>query len=173
MIWEFSRVPKLAPIWDAGDAGAAIASALTLIAAILFAGAFAGNPALPGPESGQLAAREPHGVFLVTRHPMMWAFAQWGIAHILVAPRLDVLILMGSIIFLALAGAKAQEYKKASLIGVQWDIWRRKTTYWPRLSSIFQTGVIPWVSGVIIWLAATWFHPHLGWPVAGIWRWVG
>lgn len=173
MIWEFVRAPKVASLWNAGDVGWAMASLLTLVAAIFFVGSFAGNPALPGPEAGKLAAREPHGIFLVTRHPMMWSFALWSVAHIVVAPRPDVFILMGTILFLALAGAKAQEGKKARMIGVEWDIWRRKTTYWPRFTYLFAAGALPWAGGLLIWLAATYAHPMLGWPVAGIWRWLG
>ncbi len=173
MIWEFSRAPKPVPLWNAGDVGWALASLLTLVAAILFVGSFAGNPALPNPEAGKLAAREPHGIFLVTRHPMMWGFALWAVAHIVVAPRPDIFILMGAIIFLALAGAKAQEGKKARMIGVEWDVWRRKTSYWPRFTYLFVAGPGPWAGGLLIWLGATYAHPVLGWPIAGIWRWLG
>lgn len=173
MIWEFARAPKEAPLWDAGDVGWALASLFTLLAAILFTGSFGGNPALPNAEAGKLAAREPHGIFLVTRHPMMWAFALWAVAHIIVAPRPDVFILMGAIIFLALVGAKAQEGKKARMIGVEWDMWRRKTTYWPRFTYLVVAGPGPWIAGILIWLAVTYAHPWLGWPVAGIWHWLG
>lgn len=172
-MWEFVNAPKLTPLWTVGDIGWGVASLLTLIASVLFVGSFSGNPSLPNPEAGKLAAREPHGVFLVTRHPMMWGFALWGAAHILVAPRPDVFIFIGSIVFLALVGAKTQEMKKTRMMGVEWDMWRRKTSYWPRLGGLLHAGWWPWVGGIALWLVATYAHPAMNWPVVGIWRWVG
>ena len=58
----------------------ALASLLTLLAAVLFLGSFKGNPAVPGAPSA-LARARPAGVFGVTRHPMMWSFALWALAY--------------------------------------------------------------------------------------------
>lgn len=172
MVMEFGRVPKGEALWPAGDIIWAVASALTLLAAILFTGSFVRNPSFPGMPDG-MAAQEPFGVFRMTRHPMMWGFALWGIAHILVAPRADNFIFAGSIIFLALVGAKAQEMKKAKLMGVEWDAWLRKTSYGLRLSALGRVGLGPWFAGLLLWAAATWAHPYLGVAGAGIFRWFG
>jgi uncharacterized membrane protein len=43
-----------------------------------------------------LAAKVPTGVFRVTRHPMMWGIALWGLSHMLVAPRMDSFLFNGS-----------------------------------------------------------------------------
>ena len=42
------------------------------------------NPSFPGDASEpELAAQKPFpALFKVTRHPMMWGFALWGVAHI-------------------------------------------------------------------------------------------
>jgi uncharacterized membrane protein len=118
-----------------------------------------------------MAAQQPFGVFKVTRHPMMWGFALWGVAHILVAPRVDNFIFAGSIIFLALVGAKAQEIKKAKLMGVEWDAWLRKTSYGLQLSALGRVGFGPWIAGLLLWAVATWAHPYLGFAGAGLFRW--
>jgi uncharacterized membrane protein len=170
MIVEFGRAPKAEPYWPAGDVVWVIASVLTLIASVLFCGSLVRNPSFPGMPDG-LAAQDPFGVFRVTRHPMMWSFALWGIAHILVAPRPDNFLFAGSIVFLALVGAKAQEWKKAKLVGVQWDAWLRKTSYGLRLSQLPRAGVVPWVAGIALWFAATWAHAWMGAPGAGVFRW--
>lgn len=172
MVVEFNRAPKGDGLWPVGDILWAVASVVTLLAAILFVGSFVRNPSFPGVPD-QLAAQEPFGVFKVTRHPMMWGFALWGIAHILVAPRADNFIFAGSIIFLALAGAKAQETKKARLMGVEWDAWLRKTHYSPRLFMLHRVGFTPWIIGGAFWALAMWGHPYLGVVGAGIFRWVG
>ena len=43
-----------------------------------------------------------------------------------VAARIDNFIFAGSLVFLALAGSKAQEIKKRKLMGVEWDAWLRR-----------------------------------------------
>jgi uncharacterized membrane protein len=170
MIVEFGRAPKGEGFWAVGDVLWIISSLLTLLAAILFVGSLVRNPSFPGVPDA-LAAQEPFGVFRVTRHPMMWGFALWGVAHILVAPRIDNFIFAGSIIFLALVGARAQEIKKAGLVGVEWDAWLRKTSYGLRLSALSRVGLTPWLAGILLWLGATWAHPWFGAAGAGIYRW--
>jgi uncharacterized membrane protein len=171
MILEFGRAPKEASYWAVGDIVWAVASLLTLLAAVLFVGSLVRNPSLPG-ASENLAAQKPQGVFRVTRHPMMWGFALWGIAHILVAPRTDNFIFAGGIIFLALAGSKAQERKKARVIGVGWGTWLRQTSFFPRLTALGQIGPVPWVVGIALWGVATWAHVSLGGYPAGLFRWL-
>ncbi|MVZ96888.1 MFS transporter [Sphingorhabdus sp. IMCC26285] len=171
MVIEFGRAPKADLFWPVSDIIWAVASVLTLLAAILFAGSFIRNPSLPGMPDA-MAAQTPSGVFKVTRHPMMWGFALWAMAHILVAPRTDNFIFSGSILFLALVGSKGQEIKKLKLTGVEWEAWLRRTHFWPRLSALLSVGLGPWIAGVVLWLAATWSHPYMGVAGAGIFRWL-
>ena len=106
MVLAFRAVPAGTPLWDGtGAAVWALASVLTLLAAVLLTGSFQGNPALPDPRARDLAKQPPHGVFHITRHPMMWAMALWAIAHTLIAPTPRVLVLTGAVAFLALVGA--------------------------------------------------------------------
>jgi uncharacterized membrane protein len=174
-IWAYSKAPAGNMLWAPTDAIWIAASVLTLLAAIFYAGSMVGNPAMPNPDKtpAQIYAdKEPSGMLLVTRHPMMWGFAFWGIAHILVAPRTEVLIFVGSIIFLALAGAAAQDKRKAALAGAGWEQWAARTSYWPRLSRMLGIGNRLWLAGIAIWLVASWAHAVLGAPSAGIYRWL-
>ena len=76
------RAAPPASLGGSGAAGWIFASALTLVAVVLLFGSFRKNPALPAPGAADLAAtRQPTGVFAVTRHPMMWSFAQFRISH--------------------------------------------------------------------------------------------
>jgi uncharacterized membrane protein len=171
MAFEFGRAPKGENYWPATDLMWVAASVLTLLAATLFVGSLVRNPSFPG-ASDALAAQKPTGAFRVTRHPMMWSFALWGVAHILVAPRPDNFIFSGAIIFLALVGAKAQEIKKAALVGVEWDVWLRQTSFGLRLGQLGNIGLLPWAAGLALWLAATWAHQYLGGYAAGVFRWL-
>ena len=170
MIIAFGHAPKTDALWPVGDVVWIAASALTLVAAVLFAGSFIRNPSLPGVPDA-LAAQTPSGVFKATRHPMMWGFALWGVGHLLVAPRIDNFIFSGSIVFLALAGSKAQEIKKRSLMGGQWAKWLRRTHFFVRPAALLRAGIGPWVSGILIWTIATWAHPFWGVGGAGLFRW--
>jgi uncharacterized membrane protein len=170
MLVEFGRVPKGDALWPASDAVWIVASVLTLVAAVLFSGSFIRNPSLPGVPDA-MAGQAPFGVFKATRHPMMWGFALWGIAHILVAPRIDNFIFAGSLVFLALVGSKAQEIKKRKLMGAQWDGWLRRTHFAIQPVALFQVGIGPWLAGIFLWAAATWAHPYWNVAGAGLFRW--
>jgi uncharacterized membrane protein len=175
MIWAFRQAPIGPDFWIVSDAIWAVATILTLLAAVFYCGSMIGNPAFPNPNADAadaLAAKTPSGMFLVTRHPMMWSFALWGIAHMLVAPRLSNFIFVGSIVFLALAGAKAQEAKKTAVLGAGWQSWQARTSFWPRLSQLGRIGWALWVAGITLWLIATWAHNFFGAYGAGLFRWL-
>lgn len=174
MVAAFRAVPAAAaPLWDGtGNGHWGFASLLTLIASVLLVGSFQGNPALPDPRARELAARGPHGVFHVTRHPMMWSFALWAIAHAIVASTPRVLVLAGALGFLALVGAHLQDRKKEALMGADWQRWEAVTSYWPRFERLGQSGPIPLGAGLVLWLAATWGHIPLAYVPAGVWRWL-
>ncbi len=175
MIWAFRQAPAGETLWPATDGIWAVASLLTLLAAIFYCGSMIRNPALPNPNpdaAAALAEKVPTGMFLVTRHPMMWSFALWGIAHILVAPRADNFIFVGSIIFLALAGSWAQDAKKAATMGDGWKAWQARTSFIPRLSQLPRIGVRLWLAGIALWLFASWAHGWFNLPAAGIYRWL-
>mgnify|MGYP003603538062 FL=1 len=175
MVMAFVAIgPQGAVLWDGtSDAIWALASLLTLIASVLLLGSFMGNPALPAPNAAQHAARGVHGVFHVTRHPMMWAIALWGVAHILVRPDPRTGVLAGSFILLALLGSHFQDRKKQELMGGAWQVWQAQTSFWPRPLGLLSAGIVPWLGGLVLWLGATWAHVWLVYIPAGVWRWLG
>lgn len=161
-----------------GDAGWAVASLVMLIASVLFAGSLVGNPALPNPGGPAPAFGDPRGVFMITRHPMMWAFALWALVHGFLLPTQRDAVITLAILFLALAGAWAQDRKKERLVP-HWRDWEGRTAFVPFGLQLagkarWSLGGVPaWIGGAAIWLAATWVHPLLGGAMpAGIWRWV-
>lgn len=174
MIQAFRAVPPQgALLWNgSGNLVWGVATVLTLAASVLLVGSLIDNPALPMPNAKELASHQPKGVFKVTRHPMMWSFALWSVAHVLVSPSVRVMILSGAIMFLALAGAHMQDRKKKVLMGEAWSVWQHRTSYWPRLGRSAYAGAVPWLGGIALWLAATWAHiVAIGIP-AGVWRWL-
>jgi len=180
VIMAFRATPQTLPLWDDSDAIWWVATVVMLIGSILFAGSMVGNPALPQPGASQMATATPRGVFAITRHPMMWGFALWSATHVLASPQDRVLWLAGAMAFLALGGAIGQDKKKAVLMGDAWSGWVSRTSFVPFANQL--TGRASWSSawpgrttvliGTILWLAASWAHPWLGGPIAGLWRWL-
>ncbi|WP_369026371.1 NnrU family protein [Qipengyuania sp. RANM35] len=162
------------PLWDGmGDVAWVIATLVMLVASVLLAGSFVRNPALPDPRAAAHAAMGPHGVFFVTRHPMMWSFALWAGVHVMLSPTPRQLVLAGALGFLALVGAHMQDRKKEVLMGAAWAEWEAQTSYWPRFGQLAKGGATAWIGGLLIWLGATYGHIHANGIPAGIWRWIG
>jgi uncharacterized membrane protein len=173
----YRAAPATAPLWAVGEGIWGPVTLVMLLASVLLMGSLLGNPALPGPPVAAAPATA-RGVFSVTRHPMLWAFALWGLCHIAVYPIAANIIVAVAIIVLALVGAALQDRKKEALQPELWRDWERKTSYWPFLA-IAQGrarfgGFRPHdlAGGVVIWLAATWAHLPIAGVAAGLWRWV-
>lgn len=70
------------------------------------------NPtAVPG--RALLEKGEARGIFAITRHPMMWAFVLWAVAHLLANGDLASIILFGTILLVAGLGMPLQDRRKA------------------------------------------------------------
>ena len=177
MVW-MARAFSAAPPGGTGGMGAlgqvlwAGSSILTIPALVLFLGSVRANPALPAPGAEEAARAEPAGVFRVTRHPMMWGFALWAAAHLLLFWSERTTIVAIAILVLALLGAHLQERKKRALMGEDWTSWEAKTSYWPRWWRLGSAGPVLWGVAIVAWLAITWAHQPIGYIPAGIWRWV-
>ncbi|MFM9827387.1 MAG: NnrU family protein [Sphingomonas sp.] len=175
MAQVYKAAPATAPLWAVGDGLWAFATLIMLVASILLMGSLIGNPALPGPVTD--APKEARGAFAITRHPMMWAMALWGVAHILVFPVVANIYLSVAIIVLALVGAALQDKKKESLQTERWRAWESRTGFWPFAAIAAGKarfgGFRPHdlAGGLVIWLVATWGHMPAAGVAAGIWRW--
>lgn len=175
--WVYGKVPARAALWPVGDVLWGAVTIVMLVASIMLVGSLVKNPALPGAAASAATARA-QGVYAITRHPMMWAFALWGVCHIAVYPVTKNIIVAVAIIVLALVGAALQDRKKAGLDPAGWPAWEARTSYWPFAAMVQgrahlgKFGAHALGGGVVVWLGATWAHiPLAGWT-AGIWRWV-
>jgi uncharacterized membrane protein len=178
LVLAYRKAPVTATLWPVGDVLWAIVTVIMLIASILLMGSLIRNPALPSGKRPTAFPDAAHGVFAVTRHPMMWSFALWGLCHIAVFPVTKNIIVGAAIVILALVGAALQDRKKERLQPDLWPAWESKTSYLPfaaiaagraRLGGF---GLHALLGGLVVWLAATWAHkPLAGWA-AGIWRWL-
>ena len=175
MIWAYPGAPAEAPqpLWDAGRWGYAIATILMWLGSVLFMGSLRRNPAFPRPGKQITHIDEPHGVYSITRHPMMWGFALWSATHAIVNPTRASLILCAAIAFLALVGAALQDAKKEKLLGNVWREWRTKTSFIPYGRGLRSADAFALLFGTLLWLAASWAHGALGHRPAGVFAFFG
>ena len=175
MIWVYPTASAEAPqpLWDAGRIGFIVATLLMWLGSVLFMGSLRRNPALPRPGRPIQKIDDPHGVYSITRHPMMWGFALWAGVHAIVNPSTASLILSAAVAFLALVGAAAQDSKKQMLLGDIWKDWRSKTSFVPYGRGLKSADAFALVTGTLVWLVATWAHGALGYRPAGVWAFLG
>jgi uncharacterized membrane protein len=169
--FAFTAAPP-ADLPGSGEAGWIAATLITLPAMILLAGSLIGNPALPTPMAEAQARAEPKGVFIVTRHPMMWGIGLWALSHLVLFWSLRTMVTALAIGTLALVGAKFQDAKKEVLMGDAWATWESKTSYWPRWGKLASVGVVPLLVGTALWLAFSWVHLWRAGIPAGVWKWL-
>ena len=156
-------------LWQPSDALWIVAALLMLVASVLLVGSFVKNPAMETMTNPGAHIPAPRGVFRITRHPMMWGFALWGFAHLMVHPQPSAMVVAVAIILLALVGAAGQDVKKRKLLGERWAEWEARTSYLPFARGAASPGWTALLGGVLLFLVATWLHPM---PV-GVWQWLG
>ncbi|MGD8327214.1 MAG: NnrU family protein [Sphingomonadales bacterium] len=147
-----------------------------LAASILMAGSFVtSNPYTKLYASSPGNVPKVSGVFAITRHPLMWAFALWALSHLVLNGDLATLILTASVAVLALVGAHFQDAKLVEKHGVHWQGFEQATSYWPfvalfkgqqRWTSI---GIWPVITGFGLYIILLAAHLWLGGVSAGPW----
>jgi uncharacterized membrane protein len=98
---------------------------------LVVAGLTTPNPTLAAVDGRAVASRGPVGILKVTRHPMMWGFGLWGIAHLLANGDAAGMILFAGMTVLALGGAKAIDAKRDVTHEPTWEAFCDKTSYLP------------------------------------------
>jgi uncharacterized membrane protein len=122
------------------------------------------NPTTVGADTAAVTAAGPVGILKVTRHPMMWGFALWGIAHLLANGDAASVLLFGGMTFLALVGALAIDAKKRASLGENWAAYVAATSFVP-LAAVLSGRT--WVSLAEI----GWWRLALGLALYGLLLW--
>jgi uncharacterized membrane protein len=147
---------------------------MLLAAALLVGGVTTPNPtaALGSPDW----ARNPRGVFSLTRHPVMWAIGLWALSHLAVNGDGASMIFFGSLAFLALAGTLAIDRRKRAEWGEAWGAFAAKTSNLPFQAiaegrAPFDIAGCGWwrpAAAVLIYALLIGAHPHvIGVPAWG------
>jgi len=160
--WSFAAAGPVLGMWIAPRWLTVLMMLLMLPALVLFVGSLS----TPNPTSvtGAHALDAPNpatGVLRISRHPMLWAFAAWGVVHLVVIGTLSMAILAGAIIVTALAGMPNLDAKYA----------RRSPDRWPAFAAA--TSRLPFAAILegrnrLVWSEIGWWRPLLA-----IVLWVG
>jgi uncharacterized membrane protein len=127
MAWR--RAPFV-PILEPGPGLRHLSLLVMPLAFILLVGALTGrNPTALGQRVGD---GDPATGFLrITRHPLMWAIALWGIVHVLANGDAAAVLLFGGLAFLALFGTVQQDRKLAARPDPRWQEFLAVTSHVP------------------------------------------
>lgn len=161
------RAAPFVPIWSPPQWAYVWAHLCMVPAFVLLALSLTDSP------TGVLAgsrAFEPRGVFRITRHPMLNAFALWALAHIPANGDAATLVLAGAILLTALNGMASIDRKRAAAIGEAWTVFAAQTSRLPFVAiaqgrNRLALGEISWgrvVLGLVFYLAALGLHGVVG-----------
>lgn len=168
LAWSFRAAGPVQTLWIAPQWLAVLMMLLMLPAMLLFVCAIS----TPNPTSvaGKHALEAPNpavGILRITRHPMLWAFALWGIVHLVVLGTASSAVLTGAIIVTAFAGMPSLDAKYARRHPGRWPAFAAATSLLP-FAAIAQgrnklvLSELGWrrpLLAVILWVALIALHP--------------
>ena len=132
-------------LWVQTEALQSIPAAIMPIACIFaIAGVSTRTVTSVGGETMSPEDARPAGILTVTRHPLMWGFSLWALAHL--APNGDMasLIFFGGFAFLALAGMAHIDHRRQLVMGSDWGPVALTTSAIPFLAYIQGRPPIDW-----------------------------
>jgi uncharacterized membrane protein len=173
MIWTYVQAPVVW-LWPPSPTLNLVAALLMLPAFLLLAtGLRPSNPTLAGADL-LLRDRLPiTGITRVTRHPGLWAFALWAVAHMLANGDVATLLLAGAVLLTALNGMRSIDRKNRRRLGQAYVAFEHQTSIVP-FAAILQgrntfrvreIGWLPLVLGLLLYAGAFWLHGRLGVPI--------
>lgn len=136
---------------------------------LIVAGYTTPNPGIMGMEARGLQSGA-RGVLKITRHPITWGVALWGLSHALANGHAAALIFFGGLTALALAGAAHIDTKRRAKYGEAWTAYEQATSFWP-LGAVLtgrarvERGEVPWwqtLLSVVVYVGILWGHARMG-----------
>jgi uncharacterized membrane protein len=136
---------------------------------LLAGGLLTRNPTAVG-QARALKAEEPaRGMLRITRHPMMWGFMLWAVAHILAQGELKSTLFFGTFLVLAGLGAALIDARKARALGEDWTRFAAVTSYLPFAAIAQGRNRLAWSEigwrnpaiALALYALLFWLHPML------------
>jgi uncharacterized membrane protein len=166
MSWAYARAP-MEPLWQGVRWLPALVMPLSFV--LLACGLFASNPTIVGMYRLLKNADPARGIIRVTRHPVMWAFLLWALAHLLARGDLKSLVFFGSFALLAGVGTLLIDHRKQQSLGENWARFATVSSNLPFLAILqgrnrFDAKEIGWRNpaiGLALYALFFWVHPLL------------
>ena len=166
MSWAYVRAP-VEPLWQGLRILPAIVMPLAFI--LLAGGLFARNPTIVGADKLLKNPDPARGMIRVTRHPIMWGFLLWALAHIAARGDLKSLVFFGSFAVLAGLDTLLMDSRKRQTLGEDWQRFAAVTSHLPFVAiaqgrNRFDAKEIGWRNpaiGLALYALLFWFHPIL------------
>jgi uncharacterized membrane protein len=164
------RAAPLIGLWATPSWGYAWSHVCMVPAFVLLALSLAKSPTSVGPRLAPDRAIDARGVFRITRHPMLNAFALWAIAHLPANGDLASVILFSTILVTALNGMASIDRKRGLVAGAAWDAFAHATSRLPFVAiaqgrNRFVMSEIRWArvaAALLLYAAALWLHGRIG-----------
>lgn len=155
------------PLWRLPTAGNWLIVAVMLAAFVLFAGSvLTPNATSVGQEKA--LGREATGIFRVTRHPMLWSFALWGVCHIVSNGNVAATLFFGAFALTAVLGMPSIDAKIAAREPARFAAYARVTSIIPFVAiaagrNRFVPGELwrPVLIGIVAWALLLYLHPYI------------
>ncbi|MEQ8602221.1 MAG: NnrU family protein [Marivibrio sp.] len=144
--------------------------ALMFPACLLLAAAVTSrSPTAVGGEKMLSDPKPPAGVLTVTRHPMLWAFLIWAIAHLLGNGDVASVIFFGGFAVLSAGGMAHIDFRRQATTGSDWGPIALGTSAIPFLAALQGRTKVDWAGigvarlalGVALYAALLVLHPYL------------
>ena len=166
MIWAYSRAP-VEPMWVGLRWLPAVLMPFAFV--LLACGLLSRNPTIVGADKLLKSTDPAHGIIRITRHPVMWAFMLWSLAHLLARGERMAAVFFGGFFALAALGALLMDQRKARTLGEDWQRFAAVTSFLPfgaiaQGRSRFVASEIGWRNpaiGLALYALFFWFHPAL------------
>jgi uncharacterized membrane protein len=172
LIWLISaaaRAPHV-PLWPA-SLGQYYLPLLAMPPALFL---LIGGVLCPNPLSVSFSSRpydpDRPGVVAITRHPVLWGFALWSLAHVVSNGDLVAVIMFGGFGLFAFAGMWLVDRRKRRALGARWAAIAAGTSIIPLLALLRGAARLEWRSPqlaatilltVASYAALLWLHPWL------------
>lgn len=173
MIWTYTLAPRVWLWLPSAELNAVAVMIMAVAFLLMIAGLRPGNPTLAGADMFLKENLPITGITRVTRHPGLWAFTLWAVAHMLANGDIATQLLCASIGATALNGMWSIDRKKRRKLGAAYAEFEARTSILP-FAAILQgrnalhlaeIGWLPPAIAVLAFAATWWVHGTLGVPI--------
>lgn len=173
VIATYIRAPEVT-LWGTNLLMNALAAVLMLPAFLLMLASLRPtNPTLAGADMLLGDLLPTVGITRVTRHPMLWAFVLWAIAHMLANGDVATLLLSGTILLTAVNGMFSIDRKKRQKLGAAYVEFEARTSILPFAAilrgsnelRLREIGGATALGALLLYGCVYWLHGWLGAPI--------